>query len=221
VEPTRDDGDGRILLVALPGAYMAPEDFAAAGFDRMLLDRSQPVDLLATGIDGSLYLENRVPERIHAEIVLRARGRGVRRIWLLGISLGGMGALQYLRAYPGEVEGAILIAPFLATRGLIAEVARAGGLSAWRPGPSAPGDIERPLLLWLGAQDFAAPGAPRLYLGCGREDRFAAASTLLAARLPPERVVAAEGGHDWPTWARLWQQILARHPFGGPTHAAP
>jgi pimeloyl-ACP methyl ester carboxylesterase len=209
-----DGVSGRILLLALPGAGMQPEDFTTAGFDRLLLDRRLPADLLAADIDSGLYLDNAVPLRIHAEFVLPARQRGYRRIWLLAISLGGMGALQYLRAYPGEIEGAILISPFLATRGLIAEVARDGGLAAWRPGPLAPGDIERPLLLWLRAQNFMAAGPPAVYLGCGRDDRFATASALLAARLPPERVATAEGGHDWPTWTRLWETILALQPFG-------
>jgi pimeloyl-ACP methyl ester carboxylesterase len=209
----RDGARERILLLALPGAGMQPEDFTTAGFDRLLLDRGLPVDLLAADIDSGLYLDNVVPERIHAEFVLPARQRGYRRIWLLAISLGGMGALQYLRAHPGEIEGAILIAPFLGTRGLIAEVARDGGLAAWRPGPLAPGDIERPLLLWLRTQNFMAAGPPAVYLGCGRDDRFAPASALLAACLPPERVAAAAGGHDWPTWTRLWRLMLARRPF--------
>ncbi len=214
------DGGQRILLVALPGAFMGPQDFATSGFDRTLRDHGLPVDVVAAGIESSLYLDDAVPERIHSEIILPARER-YRRIWLLGVSLGGMGALQCLRRYPGQIEGAILIAPFLATRGLIAEVGRAGGLSSWRPEPPASDDIERPLLLWLGAQDFAAAGSPTLYLGCGSDDRFAAASALLAARLPPERVVVADGGHDWPTWASLWLLILARQPFDARGHEQP
>jgi hypothetical protein len=224
MSPTRSDADHdageRILLVALPGAFMAPQEFASAGFGRMLRDHRLPVDLVAAGIDSGLYLDDAVPERIDAEFVIPARERGYRRIWLLGISLGGMGALQYLRRCPGRVEGAILLAPFLATRGLVVEVGEAGGLSSWRPGQLAPGDIERPLLAWLGEQNFMAAKTPVLYLGCGRDDRFAAASTLLSACLPPERVVAADGGHDWETWARLWQAILARRPFELPPRGA-
>jgi pimeloyl-ACP methyl ester carboxylesterase len=217
----RDGGGERILLVALPGAYMGPRDFATAGFDWMLRHDRLPVDLVAAEIESGLYLDEAVPERIRSAIILPARGRGYRRIWLLAISLGGMGALQYLRDYPGEIEGAILIAPFLGTRGLIAEVERAGGLPLWHPEPSAPGDIERPFLLWLRAQNFLAGGSPAVYLGCGREDRFAAASTLLAACLPPERVVAVAGGHDWPTWTTLWRMILARRPFDVPLRLVP
>jgi hypothetical protein len=190
----------RVLLVALPGAYMAPAEFAGAGFDRMLVEQGEPVDFLAAEIDSGLYLDNTVAERVHAEIIVPARRRGIRRIWLLAISLGSMGALQVLQAYPGEVEGVILLSPFLGTRGLIAEVERAGGLAASHPGPIAPGDIERPLLQWLRMQNFMAGGLPAVYLGCGRDDRFAAASALLAACLPPARVVIGAGGHDWPSW---------------------
>jgi hypothetical protein len=206
----------RVRLVALPGAYMAPAEFAVAGFDRTLAEHGQPVDFLAAEIDSGLYLDNTVAERVHAEVIAPARRRGVRRIWLLAISLGGMGALQVMRAYPGEIEGVILLSPFLGTRGLIAEVERASGLAAWHPGPVAPGDIERPLLQWLRTQNFMAGGPPAVYLGCGRDDRFAAASALLAACLPLERVVIGAGGHDWPSWTRLWQEILALRPFTVP-----
>ena len=131
VDPRRRHGrrERTHPLLALPGAGMQPEDFTTAGFDRLLLDRRLPVDLLAADIDSGLYLDNVGSLlRIHAEFVLPARQRGYRRIWLLAISLGGMGALAvHVRAYPGEIEGAILIAPFLGTRGLIAEVARDGG----------------------------------------------------------------------------------------------
>ena len=56
--------------------------------------------------------------------------------------------------------------------------------------------------------EFHGSGPPAVYLGCGRDDRFATASALLAARLPADRVATAEGGHDWPTWTRLWETIL-------------
>jgi hypothetical protein len=73
----------------------------------------------------------------------------------------------------------VLIAPFLATRGTIAEVTMAGGLAAWDPGADAPGDIERGLLAWLKSPGFGATIRPRLILGYGREERFAGASTIL------------------------------------------
>ena len=131
----------------------------------------------------------------------------------MGISLGGMGALLYARARLASVDGVILLSPFLATRGTIAEVTAAGGFDRWRPAPPPSGDIERGLMTWIASPAFEAEIAPRLHLGYGTDDRFAPASLLLAARLSAQRVVVTQGGHDWPTWRDLWHRILDGAPF--------
>jgi pimeloyl-ACP methyl ester carboxylesterase len=124
--------------------------------------------------------------------------------------LGGIGALLHARAYPGGVAGIVLLSPFLGTPGLIAEVAEAGGLGAWQPGEVAANDVERQVLAWLAT--LRRPPL-QLYLGYGRDDRFARGQALLAEHLPSDRVVLADGGHDWPTWRGLWRRILALNPF--------
>ena len=55
-----------------------------------------------------------------------------------------------------------------------------------------------------------APGAPRVFLGFGREDRFADSQRLLARALPAGCRWVIEGGHDWPVWRRLWDNFLDR-----------
>jgi hypothetical protein len=47
-----------------------------------------------------------------------------------------------------------------------------------------------------------------LYLGYGRDDRFALAYGLLAQTLSPDAVQVVPGGHDWQTWLTLWGQFL-------------
>jgi hypothetical protein len=34
------------------------------------------------------------------------------------------------------------------------------------------------------------------------------ASSLLADALPPGRSLTEKGGHDWPTWTKLWTDFL-------------
>ena len=210
--PAAEEGE-RILLIMLPGAGIEPKDFAAHGFVHAVHGRRLPVDVVAAGPSLDLYLDGTVAERLQRDIVSPALARRPARLWFLGISLGGMGALLYACARAASVEGIILLAPFLGTPGLIAEVARAGGIASWQPGDVAANDSERKLLAWLKAYRAGAPGQPRLYLGYGRDDRFARGHALLAEHLPPRFVEIAEGGHDWPTWTTLWQQILDRNPF--------
>ena len=204
------------LLVMVPGAYFQPGDFAAHGFPTALERHGCPFDVVVADLPTDAYLAGAASQWLRANIIAPALARGYRRLWLLGISLGGMGALLYAQEHPQEVEGLILLAPFLGTRGLIAEVETAGGLASWEPGAITPRDLERRLMAQL---KTAVP--PRLYLGYGTADRYAPASRLLAAKLPPEHVIAKEGGHDWPTWERLWSDILSATPLIPGTNSAP
>jgi pimeloyl-ACP methyl ester carboxylesterase len=188
------------LLVMLPGAEMSAEEFQANGF----LDGDGPVDRIAVETGMECYLDEVLVALLHDEVIAPAQARGTVRIWLVGISLGGLGALLYAQAHPDRIAGILLLAPFIGSRGLIAEVERAGGLRHWRA--TGPTTSERRLLTWLGTGE----GLPDMHLAYGQGDRFAAAHRLLADLLPAVRVVTAPGGHDWPTWCRLWRALQTR-----------
>ncbi len=204
---------GRSLLVMLPGAQFGPQDFVKFGFVASLDRSGTAMDAVVADIPHDAYLDGDVAPLLHARFVAPALARGVSRIWLLGISLGGMGALLTARAALAPIEGLILLSPFLATRGTIADVTRAGGLARWTPPPARSTDLEIGLLSWLQSRPFAKPGTPVVHLGCGREDQYAAASHILAEQLPYSHVAIVPGGHDWPTWEKLWHGILETRPF--------
>ena len=204
----------RVLLVMLPGAGIATDEFARQGMVAAVHELGLPVDIVVAHPDLGLYLDDGVAAALHHIVVEPALARGLSRIWLLGISLGGMGALLYASAYADYVEGIVLIAPFLGTTGTTAELARAGGPAAWTAAGSIATEPEQRLLLWLrGHLARKAEKTPVLYLGYGQKDRFAPAHRMLAAELPAERVLVTTGGHDWPSWSELWRQLLARDPF--------
>ena len=208
----RDPGDAQTTLVMLPGAGDRAQDLVDRGFIASVRKRGLAVDVLAVDADFDHYLDRDLVVRLERDIVAPARRGGAARIWLMGISLGGLGALSYAREHPGSVEGIVLLAPFLGTRGLIAEITRAGGLEHWKPGPIPPEDVgeddERRLLEWLQQYRHEDPGVPAIWLGYGIGDRYAPASLLLAARLPAPHVMAMPGGHDWETWLKLWERWL-------------
>ena len=146
-----------------------------------------------------------------------ARAHGYRRIWLLGISLGGTGAMMCATQRTAEIEGMFLLAPFLGTRGIIAEVEAAGGLRHWQAGEIGSRDLERALLEQIQRSKFDSEGFPPIYLGYGSEDRYRGASIMLSERLPQHRVSVMPGGHDWETWIVLWRGLLDKQPFCGVT----
>jgi pimeloyl-ACP methyl ester carboxylesterase len=142
------------------------------------------LDVALPEVNAEFYLETEIGERLAVELAESLPRRTYAELWLAGISLGGMGAIAYARAHAGRIAGLLLLAPFL-------------GL---------PDENRRPELL----AQIADARLPGIYLGYGRQDRYARASELLAQRLPPERVTTIDGGHDWPTWSRLWGIMLGQ-----------
>ncbi len=196
------------LLIMLPGTGSRPQDLIAHGFVRELRDRGLPVDVAVVDAHLGLYLDRTLSARLAQDVIAPACGKQARRVWLLGISLGGMGALLHAHEHAWKIQGVILLAPFLGARGTIAEIARAGGMDDWHPGEISPEDDERILLAWLRTHTAKNAAKPPIHLGYGTRDRYAAASAMLAARLPCTQVVTIDGGHDWATWLALWRRML-------------
>ena len=191
-------------MVWLPGAYQTAQDFLAAGFAEAARRRQAVLDLVFVDMEFASLDDRAALKLLRADIVQPARAAGV-AVWLGGISLGGLIALDYAASYPGEIDGLCLLAPYLGNRILITEIACAPGLKAWQPGELAETCEER--RIWRYIQNRGTDSRP-LYLGFGRHDRFSAAHELLAATLPADSVDVIDGGHEWPTWVRLWENFL-------------
>ncbi len=202
-----------MLLVMLPGAGIDATEFLDRGMIAAVQEHGLAVDIVAAHPDPDLYFNGDVAAALHRDVVEPALAKGYARIWIVGISLGGMGAILYSSVYAVHVEGLVLLAPFLGTRGTIAEIAEAGGLTSWRASDSTSTTMEIRMLTWLQDLLTVQPERPSIYLGYGETDRFVLGHKLLAARLPEERVVQEPGGHDWNTWLTLWQRILDTSPF--------
>jgi pimeloyl-ACP methyl ester carboxylesterase len=189
-------------VIWLPGAYHGASDFLKAGFSEAVVRRQIPLDLAFVDLDMQ-HLEDRgVVTRLRSEIVLPAREMGV-TVWLAGVSLGGLIALDFAVSFPDEIDGLCLFAPYLGNRMLTAEIA-AAGLAAWEPGELAETDSERRIWRYIKTRVASRP----LHLGFGSDDRFSAAQLLLAKELPSGSVDVIEGGHEWRTWGALWENFL-------------
>ncbi len=203
------------LLILLPGLNIRAEDFLTQGFVAALHEGADAVDLVIAEPDLDFYLDGSIARRLRQVIAAQDSQRYC-QIWLGGISLGCFGALLATSESADAIDGLVLLSPFLGAPGLIAEVERAGGLSTWQPGAIADNDGERRVLAWLKSYIRAERQGPLMHLGYGHSDRFAAGSRLLGAGLPLGHVHVTAGGHDWPTWAKLWRQILNARPFSPP-----
>lgn len=190
-------------MIWLPGAYQSARDFLQAGFAEAVLDRHTPLDLTFIDLEMQHLADRAALQRLRFDIVLPAIASGA-SVWLAGISLGGSLALDYASSYPDGLAGLFLVAPYLGNRMLIAEIAAAGGLAAWEPGELAESDSDR--RIWRHLKTGAL--SPSVFLGYGREDRFSPAHSLLAKALPPDAIDVVDGGHEWRTWSKLWENFL-------------
>jgi len=193
-------------MVWLPGAYNAADDFVRAGFATAVANRCLPLDLEFVDLELRHLGDNRALEELHQGLIAPLRASGT-AVWLAGISLGGLLALDFAAAFAVDLAGLCLLAPYPGNRMLLREIEQAQGLRNWQPGKLAETDAER--RIWRYIKNRRS-GAVPLHLGFGRNDRFAAELELLAAALPAVSVDVIEGGHDGPTWALLWDNFLLK-----------
>ena len=203
-----DDGS-RGLIVFLQGRGGSNTDFAANGFVEAINRRRLPFDMMAPDAHMGYYMGETLVPRLKHDIIEPAKISGHRPIWLAGVSMGGLGALMYLREYPEDIAGVCLISPFLGYSGIIAEISAAGSLAAWDPGQFDPKkDWERMLWAWLKETVAAGKISTPIYLGYGDKDSFLPAHQLLAQILPADHVRRIPGGHDPETMVQLWNLFL-------------
>jgi pimeloyl-ACP methyl ester carboxylesterase len=192
----------------LPGRRGTAEQFMAEGFVDLVLKAGYSLDVIAAEAHIGYYNNRTVIERLRQDVILPARARGYRRIWILGISLGGLGAIWYDRTHPGDVDGLILLAPYLGDRQIVDEVEAAGGLRSWHQDEKESGLFQKEI--WGMAKGFEdrRTTAGRLFLGYGLQDGFARTNALLAREIPADQVATLPGSHDWRTWRLLLTRLL-------------
>ena len=108
--------DGSLLLALLSGTYSEPEDFVREGFPAAVREQGIIAEIVMAQVRGAWFADGSIVERIRESVVLPALARGRTRIWLAGISLGGLAALSYAARHEEDIEGILLISPYPATR---------------------------------------------------------------------------------------------------------
>lgn len=199
------------LVVVLPGRGDDVQALRESGIAPAIQAAWPDADVVLAGLGFGYYMQGRAPHRLHDEVIVPARARGYREVWLMGASMGGMGTLMYDRAYPGDADGLVLLAPYLGDRALVDDI-RTRGLAQWDAGP-VPAEVDAGNYqreLWRHLQGWRhAPARTRsVWLGYGASDRLAGAMPPLAGLLPEDHVVVLEGGHAWKVWSPLARRLL-------------
>lgn len=206
-------GVEKTLVVFLPGRRDSPEDFRRYRFAEIAREAGGRADFVAVDAHPGYYFNKTIVDRLREDVFAPARRR-YERVWLVGISIGGTGSLLYSDLHPKDVDGIVLLAPFLGAEPVIEEIEKGGGLRSWvPPPPDGSDDFERRLWTFLQRNERQGEGSIPVYLGWGERDRFARANALLGRGLPEGRTFRAPGGHDWKAWTALWRQVVGAAPF--------
>src|SRR5687768_226900 len=172
------------LVVVLPGRADDLGALRRSGITQAIQQAWPDADVVLTGLALGYYMEGQAEKRLHAEVIAPGRQRGYAQIWLVGASLGGMGALLYDRAHPNQVDGLVLLAPYLGEKPLLQEIAAAGGAARWQP-PPPPGAITEDNFLqelWRHLQTWSRPPGPppNVWVAYGDKDYLRGALPLIA-----------------------------------------
>jgi pimeloyl-ACP methyl ester carboxylesterase len=204
-------GNATGLIVMLPGMGDQPDDYVKNGFVAMVHAANPNMDVLCADAHFGYYKNSSIVERLHEDLIASI-AKQYQHVWLLGISLGGLGTVAYAAEHPDVVDGVILLAPYMGNKAVIDEVRAAGGPRSWQqPDSSEPlnASERRYYELWTWYHDVVTQPErmPRLFLGCGEQDGFHAATQLVAAELPQQQTMTCPGGHKWTVWRELFTQL--------------
>jgi pimeloyl-ACP methyl ester carboxylesterase len=199
-------GHASTLIVFLPGRGGSMQDFVRNNFLAILHEAGVTADSITVDAHLGYYYKRTVVERLWTDVLQPARQQGYRRIVLVGISLGGVGALLCEREHPGAVDALVLLSPYLGDNDpFFKQIADAGGPARWAAGRDLySSGVEEQLWTFLGKR---SANLPPTWLLFGRRDSLAQGHRLLATLLPAARVSTIDGAHDWPTWRALWHGV--------------
>ncbi|MCX7807173.1 MAG: alpha/beta hydrolase-fold protein [Deltaproteobacteria bacterium] len=203
-------------MVFLPGFLDRAETFVDRGFPQALFREEIPCDVVALDLHIRYYTSLDVGDLVYEEVIDPALGRGYGEIWMVGISMGGLGALWTGAKHGSNLAGIVLIAPFLGEERVLKRIEAKGGARMWTEREKwlkaewSPENYTEKIWAWLGSLGEE----PMVFAGWGKDDARGKGGKLLRELLPEGHLFIEEGGHNWQTWKPIWIKMLGRIPFG-------
>jgi pimeloyl-ACP methyl ester carboxylesterase len=206
--PRVQSGPPALRVVLMPGAYHTPNQFLDAGFAQSVRASAERVELILAVPELAHLTDRRWLAGLHDEVIAPARAQGT-PVWLGGVSLGGFMALRFAAEYPQALDGLCLLAPYLGSRIVAAEIEAHADSPGWQVNPVDAEDDERRIWQYVTTLEQSL-SATRVFFGYGAADRFADTQRVLVRVLPKSRatVRVIAGGHDWLVWRALWDEFL-------------
>ncbi len=197
------------LFVFFPGRRGTVDDFERYGYVEVLHEQLPTADSISVDARMGYYRNRTIVERVKTDALDAVDYNKYRRVYLVGTSMGGMGALLTANEYPEQVSGILLIAPFIGYDEILDEITAAGGLNKWEPSTIGKRDWQREIWELIKQGVEGRSKLPPITLAYGRDDYLGQAHRLLAEALPPEQVIVMPGEHINADFIKLWSRLLA------------
>ncbi len=201
------------LVVMLPGRGDSLQGLADTGIAGIIQQAWPDADVLLTGLTMPFYQQGRAVQRLHDEVIEPARGKGYQQVWLAGISLGGMGTLLYDSEYPDQIDGLLLLSPYLGEDAIQQQIRQAGGLAAWQAGPTqtmGPDTFQHELWRSLQSWSRRPQRTGSTWIAYGADEPFRQTIELMTPLLPADHVIMLPGKHNWTLWKPAMRALLER-----------
>ncbi len=109
----------RCLLVFLPGVIDRDTTFRDKGFVDDVRKRGLKVDAVAADSTIGYYVRGIDASRLEHDVVLPALTKRYEQVWMVGVSMGGFGALHYASTFTEELDGLLLLSPHLGEESVV------------------------------------------------------------------------------------------------------
>lgn len=205
-----DPGNSQRIYVLLPGIRDRAKDFADEEFIQIaqpLIARGDAV--IAADAHYGYYESRTVVTRLDEDLLQRYPDADLQ---LVGISLGGFGALLLAERHPKAIDEILLLSPFLGPDEYLPRV-RAGDFRPREEG------LEQGLArVWAFLLDQGR--GVRITLAYGNDDDFVPFYNELRQKAPDIRQIVIQGDHDWDTWRALWRRYVGEQVADGASPSA-
>lgn len=195
------------LIILLGGISTSVEYFEQHGWTEKLKQRYPEYSLVVPELHYGYIVKDIYSKRLYEDIILPAKQRGIQSIWLVGISLGGLGAILTSDYSNNDIDRLYLLSPFLGNGAVQKQIRQVGSLKKWQA-KSTVGDTWE-YKLWTHIKDITESNTENIpiYMGYGKQDSMRGLK-YLAAALPEKQVISLSGGHKDAVFTMLFERML-------------